>query len=392
MIPGPLIRMKLQLGTLQRLFTFSRKFASNATTAAAAAASKNNLKSGNKKNTTKSTTTDISKMPQPHPVLTPLARTSTDQLSIDQLPAIEAIESCDKFIHRIELGNELQKRLTNSLAEVAEHFGGNLFILRKELMKQVKEALKESDRVLVDGPNGSGKSVLLMQIYSSMKESIKLDDKKLILYAPNVHKWTTGYFAYYPTEQAEYKQPELALEILRLLMVCNPVEKLPIGLGEQINEAKLDAFNRALPLYEKTMKELLESKEIYLFLDGVNGLIDENSFTGYTDREGKALPFKVLPLCNELFSKSIRNMRVIGATTNSNPALPRIIQPTPFKSVTVPNYSMEELKQTLQLYSQLGHCSTNKSDQFVGFKAFVSGSNGRKLYKSCEYDSIYYKN
>lgn len=390
--------MKLQLASLRGLFTFSssRKFASITATTAAAAVSNSNLKNGNKKNknTTKSTTSDISKMPQPHPVLTPLARTSADQLSIDQLPALEAIDSCDKFIYRIELGNELQKRLTNSLGEVAEHFGGNLFILRKELINQIKEALKESDRILIDGPNGSGKSVLMMQIYSSMRESIKLDEKKLILYAPNVHKWTTGYFAYYPTEQAEYKQPELALEILRLLMICNPREKLPIGLGEQINEAKLDSFNRALPLYERTMKELLENKEIYLFLDGVNGLLDENSLTGYTDREGNALPLKVLPFCNEFFSKSIKNMRVIGATTKSNPALPRIIPPIPppIKSVIVPNYSAEELKQTLQLYSQLGHCSTNKSDQFVAFKAFVSGSNGRKLYKSCEYDSIYYKN
>lgn len=381
----------LQFGALQRII--SRSFASNTNAAAVTATATNNNNNLKKKNTSKSTgTTDISKMPQPHPVLTPLARTSADQLTADQIPPFEAVESCEKIIHRIELGNEIQKRLTKGLGEVAEQFSGNLFILRKELMKQVKEALKESDRVLIDGPNGSGKSVLLMQIYSSMKESIKGDDKKLILYAPNVHKWTTGYFAYYPTEQAEYKQPELALEILRLLMICNPVEKLPSGLAEQINEAKLDSYNRALPLYEKIMNELLKDKEIYMFLDGVNGLIDENSLTGYNDREGNALPLKSLPLCNEFFSKSGGNKRIIGATTKSNPALPRVTQPTPFKTVAVPNYSQEELKQTLQLYSQLGHCSPNKSDQFVAFKAFVSGSNGRKLYKSCEYDSIYYKN
>jgi Cdc6-like AAA superfamily ATPase len=381
----------LQLVTLNRLF--SRKFASNAS-AAAAAVSNNNLKGGgNKKNTTKSITTETSKMPQPHPVLTPLARTSADQLTVDQLPAIEAIESCEKFIHRIELGNELQKRLTKGLGEVSDRFGGNLFILRKELIKQVGEALKESDHILIDGPNGSGKSVLLMQIYSAMKESIKNYDKKVILYAPNVHKWTTGYFAYYPIEQAgQYKQPELALEILRLLMICNPMEKLPSGLTEQFNEAKLDAFNRAIPLYEKTMNELLKDKEFYLFLDGVNGLIDENSLTGYTDNEGNALPLKSLPLCNDFFFKSIKNKRVIGATTKSNPDLPRVIQQTSFKSViNVPNYSVDELKKILQLYGQLGHCSTNKSEQFVAFKAFVSASNGRKLYKSCEYDSIYFK-
>ena len=389
--------MKMQLGSfsLKRLlpFCFSRKFASNTTKAV------NNVKSavvGGKKNTSKTTSTDISKMPQPHPVITPLARNAADQLSANTLPAIEAIESDDKFIHRIELGNDLQKRLTRCLGEVAEHFGDNLFILRKELIKMASDAIKESDRVIIDGSNGSGKSVLLMQIYSATKESIKNDPKKMIIYAPNVNKWTTGYFAYYPIEKdgkiIGYKQPELAMEILKLLMICNPVEKLPEDLAEELNEAKLDVYNRAIPLYEKTMKQLANEKEIYVFLDGVNGLIDENSLTGYNDREGNALPLKDLPLCSEWFcNKSEGNVRVIGALTRSNPALP-LVTSANFKTVNVPNYSTEELKQVLQLYSQLGHCSSNKSDQFIAFKAFVSGSNGRKLYKSCEYDSIYYKN
>lgn len=389
--------MKLQLASLRRVLTFpTRKFASNAT-----AAAKTNLKdamSGNKKNASKTGTgsTDISKMPQPHPVLTPLARSSADQLAAELLPAMEAIESTDKYVHKIELEKELQKRLTKSLGQLAEHFGGNLFILRKELMKQVSSALNESDRVLIDGPNGSGKSVLLMQLYAAMRESFKNDPEKVIIYAPNAYKWTTGYFAYYPVEQENgqviYKQPELAMEILNLLIASNPKEKVPAGLAEEIIEAKLDVYNRAIPLYEKTMKELLERKVYFLF-DGVNGIIDEDSITGYNDREGNALPLKALPLCAEFFcSESNQNMRVIGALTQSNPALPRSTRPSQFKTVTVPNYSTEELKRTLQLYSQLGHCSSNKTDQFVAFKTFVSGSNGRKLYKSCEYDSIYYKN
>ena len=66
-------------------------------------------------------------------------------------------------------------------------------------------------KMIIDGPNGSGKSVTLMQIYAFFKESIKMDEKKLCLYAPNVHKWTTGYFAYYPQDSAaEFAQPELA--------------------------------------------------------------------------------------------------------------------------------------------------------------------------------------
>lgn len=382
--------MKLQFAVLKRLLSDSRKFASTAT----AKYSKNSKQQqtppvGNKNN--KSTGTDISKMPQPHPVLTPLARTASDQLSIDHLPAIESIASCDKFIHRIELGNELQKRLPKSLVEVAGQFGGNLFVLRRKLIEEAYESLKETEFLIIDGSNGSGKSVLLMKLYASIKN----DPNKLILYAPNVHKWTTGYFAYYPVEQEgkviNYKQPELALEILRLLVVCNAeAAKLPAALEQQINEAKLDSYNRAIPLYEKTMKELAE-KEIYMFFDGVNGLIDENSLTGYTDRNGNAVPLKHLPLCHEFFHKSNNKRRIVGALTHSNPALPHV-NPIKFKTIRVPNYSQEELKQALQLYSQVNHCASNKSDQFIAFKAFVSGSNGRKLYKSCEYDSIYYKN
>lgn len=386
--------MKLQFAVLKRLLCDSRKFAST-TTAKSSKNAKQQPPPINKTN--KSTGTDISKMPQPHPVLTPLARSASDQLSIDHLPAIESIASCDKFIHRIELGNELQKRLPKSLAEVAGQFGGNLFILRKKLIEEAYESLKEAEHVIIDGSNGSGKSVLLMQLYASIKN----DPNKLILYAPNVHKWTTGYFAYYPVEQdgkvINYKQPELALEILCLLVVCNPQTKLPAAaaaLEQQINEAKLDSYNRAIPLYERTMKEL-SGKEIYMFLDGVNGLIDENSLTGYTDRDGNPIPLKHLPLCHEFFHKSNNNNkqhRIVGALTHSNPALPHVNPPPKFKTVLVPNYSQEELKQALQLYSQVNHCASNKSDQFIAFKAFVSGSNGRKLYKSCEYDTIYYKN
>lgn len=394
--------MKLQLrNSLQKLTAYSvanaiprRFFASNMTTLKTATTAAANSKK-NSPAKVPGVNADISKMPQPHPVLTPLARSTADQAAIDPLPAIDAIQDCEKFVYRVELDKELQKRLPKALAEVSDHFGGNVFVLRKELIEQIRNSLKDSDRMLIDGPNGSGKSVLLMQIYASVRDSIAADKDKLVLYVPNVHKWTTGYFPYYPVESADgtvyYKQPELALEILRLLLVANG-PKMPEGLAERIEDAKLDAYNRALPLFEQTMRELQEEKELFVFLDGVNGLIEGDSLTGYMDREGNALPLKALPLCSKFFNRDVFRGKIIGALTHSNPALPTVSKTTTIPSVNVSNYSNEEMKRVLNLYSQLGHCTVgNKSEQFVAFKAFVSGGNGRKLYKSCEYDSIYYK-
>lgn len=391
--------MKLQLrdGLLEKLtlnlsrFVIKRNFASN----------KIALKSKNATNLKKNPSkvpggvADISKMPQPHPVLTPLSRSAADQASIELLPKIELIEGSEKYIYRIELDKELQKRLPKGLAEVSDHFGENVFVLRKDFIEQIRGLMDKptDNKILIDGPNGAGKSVLLMQMYAAVRDSVLADENKLVLYVPNVHKWTTGYFPYYPEEVdgiIRYKQPELALEILHLLSIQNS-EKMPKGFASKIEEAKLDSYNRAIPLYEQTLGEL-KGKELVLFLDGVNGLIEENSLTGYMDREGNPLSLKDLPLSASFFASNFKG-KVIGALTHSNPALPTIAEiiQTGFEVVKVTNYSNEDLKRILQLYSQLGHCTSNKSDQFVAFKAFVSGSNGRKLYKTCEYDSIYYK-
>lgn len=336
-------------------------------------------------------TVEISKMPQPLPVLTPLSR--SNPVISDCIPPIESLLTSDKSVFRIDLDGEIQKRLPKSIADTLGHFGGNYFVVRKELIEEVQGAMKDSSLTLFDGPNGSGKSVLLMQLYTSMRESLKSDAEKLLIYVPNVHKWTTGYFSYYPVGGGkEFIQPELALEILRLMTICNP-GKVPENLIAEIKEAELDSFNRALPLYERIIKELKDQgKELFFFMDGVNGLIDKESSTGYLDQEGTALPLKSLPLCSNFFEPATGNIKIISALTHSNPALPKISNlPPSIKIVKVPNYSQDDLKRVLQLYGQLGHVSTNKSDQFVAFKAFVSGFNGRKLFKSCEYDSIYYK-
>ena len=368
-----------------------------------------------KTSTSKVATLDISKMPQPQPVLTPLSRTSSnvnDQNSEHPLfPSFKELLA-DSQKHsssfRVELPNELLKRLPRTLVEIYEHFKGNFYALRKELLMEAYEASVESEdsAVILSGPEGSGKSVLLLQLYSMMKESFKNDPSKLLMYVPNASKWTLGYFPYYPIEneianelvkeKLSFKQPELALEIINLLILGNK-EKLSKDYDQEMAEAKLDPYTRAIPLYESILKrELLslENRKLFILMDGVNGLIDENLMTKYSDQEGNPLPLKALPICTQFFVKPVRGIRVIGALTQSNPSLPRdhdSLQKNHFKNVNVPNYSIDELKSVLNLYSQLGHCSNNKSDQFVGMKLFVSGGNGRKLYKSCEYDSIYYK-
>ena len=375
----------MQFGTLQNIFRF----------ASTAVKGKKAVKSGSGASAAGSKaqpTTNISKMPQPHPVLTPITRSGP--LVSDPILPIEKLFTSDKTAFRIELEGELQKRLPKTISELAEHFNGNFFVARKKLISEITTVMAESSKVLLNGPNGSGKSILLLQLYASFKESIKSDAKKLSVYLPNAQKWTTGYFPYYPIEcdgRVEFKQPELALEILHLISICNQ-NKVPVGLSAEIAEAQLDTYNRALPLYERVMAQFAEQgQEITMFLDGVNGLVDENSLTGYLDPEGKPLMLKALPLCAKVFT--MKNVKTVGALTESNPSLPKLFQiPDGFKTVTIPNYSSDDLKQVLQLYNHLGHTSSNKSDQFIEFKAFVSGSNGRKLYKTCEYDSIYYKN
>lgn len=379
----------------KRFYTISRRFFASSSSVT----SNKKLSSAKKPGNTsanaqqKQVTQDISKMPQPHPVLTPLNRKSRVSSNISEpIPSIHKLP-LDSISCRVELDPELQKRLPRNILEVSSHFDGNYFILRPELLNQIYLKIQTNDKIIIDGPNGSGKSVTLMQIYASFKESIKMDEKKLCLYAPNVHKWTTGYFAYYPHDSAaEFVQPELALEILRLLAICNKGKAAVEGLEKEISEAQLDAFNRAIPLYQKTFKQLSEKGiDITIFLDSVNGLIDENSLTSYLDKDGQQLPLKSLPLCAQIYQMA--RVKVIGAMTRSNPMLPTCISvPETITTVTVPNYNADELKCVLQLYTNLGHCSfTNKSDQFVAFKSFVSGSNGKKLFKSCEYDSIYYK-
>lgn len=399
----PLVRAKMQFATkLMALSLFPRRFLATASKKKVISSSKkSNSKKTPVKQGTKVPVHDISKMPQPHPVLTPSNRNNKNNLISESIPSIESFkEALANNIaavvgYKIEIDTELQKRLPRNVSEVCTHFGGNYFILRPELLKSITTAMHENDKIVIDGPNGAGKSIALMQLFASFNESIRNDGNKICLYAPNVHKWTTGYFAYYPQETtaSSFIQPELALEILKLLVVCNKGKSgLLGGLEGEIVEAQLDSFNRAIPLYQRTMNNLIEKGiELTMFLDGVNGLIDENSLTAYLDKEGKQVPLSSLPLCSQIYS--MNGIKVVGAMTRSNPALPSDPSfPPSINQLSVPNYCPDDFKRVLQLYSQLGHCSSNNTDQFFAFKSFVSGSNGRKLFKICEYDSIYYKN
>lgn len=377
-------------------------------------------------NKSKNVQVDVSKMPHPQPVLIP--QTSRSTCGSSAIPSLEelfnfAASSAESpAVFSVDLGAELEKRLPRSVAGLIDHFGGaNCSILRHKLVEEFAVAFKnDSGPVVLDGPAGSGKSVLLMQLYAALKASNK---QQLLLYAPNAAKWTTGYFSYYPEEskvndntenthenthententrntrnstrdsvKLSYKQPELALEMLQLLTICNPASKLPSGLPNRIDEARRDPFHLAVPL----MEQIFAEEKLVVLLDGANGLIDANSSTSYLDANGVALPLRAFPLLRNFFLQSRANVKVVAALTNSNSLLPRHPQsPSNCTVLPVPNYSKTELQAVLNLYKQLGHLSIKSNtgisaDQFVNFKAFVSGSNGRKLFKSCEYDSIY---
>lgn len=327
---------------------------------------------------------NISKMPPPQPVLTPLIK--------------KRVLDAEVTAHTIEISSELQKRLPRSLLNVSEMLGGNYYIQRGELMDLLKKFVEESGSrsILIDGPSGSGKSVILLQLFVALREDP--DVNNLIFYAPNAAKWTTGHFPYYPTttststststEPKQYLQPELALEMLNLLYKCNETKLKNSTLLADIGEAAQDPFNRAIPLFDKIFGD--KSKRFTFLIDSANGLLDDAASTGYLDASEQPLRLAAFPLLSSNFRKIPG--KFIAATTHSDPALPKPNKLALEQTLSVKNYSKEEIKSVLDLYSALGHSHPKAAndEQFIGLKAFVSGGNGRKLFKSCEYDAIYY--
>lgn len=327
------------------------------------------------------------KMPPQRPVLTPLQKRVSP---FDARPAWPLSESTS-FPAQFSLpANQLQDRLGKDLRVAAGLFGGNYLLWRGQVMPKLAAFYQEHPKCLVTGQRGIGKSAVVLQMFASLQRSCQ-EDNLLFLYAPNASKWTTGFFAYYPTATGEYEQPELALEMLQLLLLSNPNKQLPFT-ADELKEASKDPLSSALPLYTRVREQLKASgRKLAVFADEVNGLIDEHSLTGYNDTEGKPLPLRVFPLCRDFIASADH---FIGALTCSNPLLPKIPISSPATSLPsfqIPKYSDLEIREVLQMYKKLGHCGASSAvdDQFVAMKAFLSGRNGRLLFKSCEYDAVY---
>lgn len=299
---------------------------------------------------------------------------------LESFPRMELVESSKKYVHRIDLHPEFQKLLHGNLADAAKNFGGNVFVLIKDLIRQVRATARKFDRVLIDGAYGAGRSVLLMQTYAGVRESVASDRNKIILYVPNAPEWTSGKYPHNPVMvngKIEYQQPELALEILRLMLIENG-DKMPKGLAEKIEFAKLDVNNRAIPLYEKTLKQLCD-RDFILFMGGVDGLLSPNSLTGYKDVNGNPLPLKDLTLSASLFSGF--KGKIIGTLIGSESSATANLNKKDFALVTIPNYSCVDAKRVMQLYIDLGHCSANKIEMLSNCKDGTI--NGKDLYMSC---------
>lgn len=360
----------------------SRSFASSA-------AAKSSTKSAADAKASNAAPSLTHKMPPPRPILTPLQkRTSPFEATPCPNWTTTTNSQTSNSIHSFPLtSSQLQSKLSKDLKSAAELFGDNYLVWRSDVMNQLAQASQKSSQLILDGSRGVGKSAILLQLFVSLQEAYKNEPNKLLLFAPDASKWTTGFFSYYPVENGNtFEQPDLALEILKLLHLSNPGKEMPFTL-EQVKEAAKDPLTLASPLYNRVFAELKSSgKHLTILADGVNGLISEESLTGYFDPNGKALPLASFPLCRD-FSKQADVF--IGALTRSNPLLPAANAPE--SSFKIHQYSDAELQTVLEMYKRLGHLttSTGLTDQFVALKAFVSGRNARLLFKSCEYDAIY---
>lgn len=356
------------------------------------------------------------------PVLLPRSKASTP--TVPAIPPLTANPETEAA-YAVHLSEDLQKRLAKSLTDAASRLGGNYFVWRRGIMSALAKRLRNdttSDRMLncngvrdvnahdsanasiasstitvLDGPRGAGKSATLLQLFASLQTAHQDDSSVLLLYVPDAARWTTGYYPYYPdVATGDYLQPELALDILQLFSHINR-DKIPTSLAfltDALAQAAEDPFQLAIPLYNRLLDAFEEGsapRRLIVLVDGANGLLDSAALTQYNDADGVSLSLSRLPVCRRLRELASPNVHLVAALTHSNPLLPVPVPVSSDSTLAVPNYSVAEVAQVLELYRRLGHSfPVGVSDaSHVGFKAFVSGRNGRLLFSSCDYDAIY---
>ncbi|KAJ3304246.1 37S ribosomal protein S23 mitochondrial [Kappamyces sp. JEL0829] len=191
-----------------------------------------------------------------------------------------------------------------------------------ELIATVGSQAKNSDMTIVlDGDKGVGKSSSLLHLALHYKA---LD--WIVLYFPNVARWTSGKYEYESTNDQTYIQPTLAAQILRDMLAFNPASLAAVSSPSK-EFANLAAFVAAGAENIKTAQDVLEQVLDHLFTPGLErpnvlvALDQANALysrTQYSDKES-------VPLTADRFVIASKFHSILSSSQMENTA--RVISP-----------------------------------------------------------------
>lgn len=238
-------------------------------------------------------------------------------------------------------------------------------------------------RILLDGPTGTGKSATLLQLADYLVKTRKSDSKEMVIYLGRVGRWTAGYYPYQQskTNPAEYLQPELATDIMRLLTISVHDTSPP---SEANPEAAIDNLQRMLGLLAG------DKERVLLLIDDLDALFAP---TGYHDVDGNPLSVERMPVLRMMRSLFLdTKATIIAAHCRSNPALvDSRLNGTIFKASVerLSYFTAAEVQSVLDYYKALGHVPQEVSPKFAQKIHFVSGGSAGKILPAAHYDSVY---
>lgn len=265
-----------------------------------------------------------------------------------------------------------------------------------------------ASRILVDGPPGSGKSVIGLQVLDHLLLSFGRgkndddDDKSLVCcYFPRVSRWTAGYYPYHQSSRQsstpnEYDQPELAIEILKLLKMLNPQFS---SIEQILSDSQLEP-KRAVQNFEEALRmiSLFKDKKcmVVIVIDEVNALYSPT--TAYRDADSKKISIDRLPVLR-LLRDFITNQQhdLLAITSRSNPNLSELSPTTTRKDLNCESFQLkdstvEQVQALLNYYKSLGHVPIPQVDyQYSQRIRFLSGGRCSKILPSVNYNFIYKK-
>jgi GTPase SAR1 family protein len=110
----------------------------------------------------------------------------------------------------------------------------------------IKNNKLENQTIILDGQKGVGKSNFLLQIiyHYFLVNQDQTKEKLILFYIPNLSSWTSGKYEYESTEKMTFKQPSLAVKVLKNFYFLNShiLAKMPSPVSEYKN---LAAFTKA---------------------------------------------------------------------------------------------------------------------------------------------------